>query len=84
MSKLHRLICSAAGLPKAMTVTGCRHGGITELGDAGEADTRALSGHAVLNTTAIYNKASTAKAQRIAAARRRYIEMLGDAEDLLE
>lgn len=73
MSSVHRQICDAAGLPKTMTFTGFRHGGATEIGDAGEADIRPISGHAQLNTTAIYNKVSEAKATRIGLRRREHI-----------
>lgn len=77
MSTVHRAICVAAKLPKAMTFTGFRHGGITELGDAGIDDVRAVSGHKTLAVTAIYNKASEEKARRIAATRRAHVEALG-------
>lgn len=73
MSKIHRQICDAAGLPSEMTFTGFRHGGITELGDAGEDDVRPISGHTELKTTAIYNKMSRQKALRIARKRREHI-----------
>lgn len=77
MSSVHRAICEKAGLPKAMTFTGFRHGGITEIGDAGEADPRAVSGHKTLAVTGIYNKASAEKARRIAVARREHITAVG-------
>lgn len=73
MNKRHRKICAKAGLPKDMTFTGFRHGGITELGNAGIDDTRAISGHAQLQTTAIYNRASQAKAQAAQLARNKYL-----------
>lgn len=73
MNKRHRKICAKAGLPKEMTFTGFRHGGITELGNAGIDDTRAISGHAQLQTTAIYNRASQAKAQAAQLARNKYL-----------
>lgn len=73
MSSVHRQICNVAGLPKTMTFTGFRHGGATEIGDAGEADIRPISGHAQLNTTAIYNKVSEAKAKSIGLRRREHI-----------
>jgi hypothetical protein len=41
MSNVHRKIRDAAGLPKDRTFTRFRHGGITEIGDAGEDDVRA-------------------------------------------
>jgi hypothetical protein len=74
MSSVHRAICVKAGLPKDMTFTGFRHGGITEIGDAGESDVRAVSGHKTLAVTGIYNKASAEKARRIGAARREHIK----------
>ncbi|HEX8382408.1 MAG TPA: tyrosine-type recombinase/integrase [Sphingomonas sp.] len=77
MSTVHRAICVEAKLPKSMTFTGFRHGGITELGDAGVDDVRAVSGHKTLAVTAIYNKASEEKARRIAATRRAHVEALG-------
>jgi len=73
MNKRHRQICEKAGLPKKMTFTGFRHGGITELGDAGVDDVRPISGHTVLNTTAIYNKANRVKAVSAARARLAYL-----------
>ena len=76
MAKLFRRIRDAAGLPKDMTFTGFRHGGLTEIGDSGEADVRAISGHRVLDTTAIYNKVSAEKARRIASARRAHIAVV--------
>lgn len=74
MSSVHREICDKAGLPKNMTFTGFRHGGATEIGNTGEADTRAISGHKLLETTAIYNKANQRKAIQIGRARREYID----------
>lgn len=81
MSTVHRAICDEAGLPKDMTFTGFRHGGITEIGDAGIDDTRAVSGHKTLEVTRIYNKANAEKARRIAAARRAHIAQLGALDD---
>jgi conjugative relaxase-like TrwC/TraI family protein len=81
MSTIHRRICEAAGLPKAMTFTGFRHGGITELGDAGADDVRPISGHKTLNQTRIYNKANAEKGRKIALARRAHIKKLGIEED---
>lgn len=80
MSSVHRQICDAAGLPKDMTFTGFRHGGATEIGDAGETDIRSISGHTKLDTTAIYNKASQEKARRIALKRREHIKAIAPGE----
>jgi integrase len=76
MAKVHRRIRVAAGLPADLRFTSFRHGGLTEIGDSGEADVRAISGHSTLETTRIYNKANVEKAKRIAAARRDHIGRL--------
>lgn len=76
VSSVHRAICEKAGLPKAMTFTGFRHGGITEVGSV-SADVRPISGHATLDVTRIYNKATADKAREIAVARRAHITALG-------
>lgn len=84
MSTVHRQICDAVGLPKDLTFTGFRHGGLTEIGDAGETDMRALSGHTQLSTTLIYNKANETKARLIARRRREHIALIsgtGEADD---
>lgn len=80
MQKLHRKIRIAADLPDGMTFTGFRHGGLTEIGDSGEADVRAISGHATLQVTSIYNKASQEKAKRIAVKRRAHVASNRPAE----
>ena len=71
--KLHKMIRDKAALPKEMTFTGFRHGGITEIGTSGEADVRPISGHATLAVTGIYNKANQEKARRIARVRRKHV-----------
>ncbi|WCT73971.1 hypothetical protein PQ455_01680 [Sphingomonas naphthae] len=76
MAKLHRRIRKKAGLPSDLRFTGFRHGGITEIGDAGEDDVRAVSGHKTLDITAIYNKASEAKGRRIALKRREHVALI--------
>jgi integrase len=81
MQKLHRKIRIAAGLPDGMTFTGFRHGGLTEVGDAGNEDVRAISGHTTLEMTTIYNKANEAKARIIAAKRREHIATLTAGEE---
>ena len=80
MSTVHRKICDAAGLPKDMTFTGFRHGGATELGDAGIEDMRPITGHDLVATTTIYNKANERKARAIALKRREHISLLADLE----
>jgi len=79
MNKRHRKICEKAKLPKGMTFTGFRHGGSTELGDAGVADLRPITGHSQINTTAIYNKISKEKARQAALLRRQYISILSES-----
>jgi integrase len=61
----------AAGLPEHVTMTACRHGGMTELGDAEltEQGVMALSGHRSPAASRLYVKRT--EAQRIAAARKR-------------
>ncbi len=61
--RLFRRIRKAAGLPVEMTLTGFRHGGATELGEAGVDDIRSISGHRTLQQTATYNKATERKAR---------------------
>lgn len=80
MSKIHRSICNAAGLPKNMTFTGFRHGGATELGDAGVEDMRAITGHDLQSTTQIYNKPNERKARAIGLKRREHIALLSELE----
>lgn len=81
MSTNHRRICDAAKLPKEMTFTGFRHGGITEIGGAGEDDVGAVSVHKTLAVTKISNKANAEKVRRIAVARRAHIATLGALND---
>lgn len=72
--RLFKKIRDAAGLPKEMTLTGFRHGGATELGDAGIVDIRPISGHKTLAQTLTYNKATEGKARSAGKARRQHIE----------
>lgn len=80
MSQIHRQICDEAKLPKDLRFTSFRHGGATELGDAGEADIRSISGHTQINTSLLYNKASEAKARRMALRRREHLAWISAAE----
>lgn len=61
----------AAGLPEHVTMTACRHGGMTELGDAEltEQSVMSLSGHRSPEAARGYIKKT--EAQRLAAARKR-------------
>lgn len=68
-----RAIREKAGLPTDFTMTGFRHGGATEMGDAGIYDIRAVSGHRTLQQTATYNKATQEKARAAGTARIRHI-----------
>lgn len=76
MTKLHRRIREKAGLPADLKFTSFRHGGITEIGDSGTDDVRAVSGHSTLEVTRIYNKANQEKARRIATRRREHIAVI--------
>ncbi|TZG24907.1 hypothetical protein [Sphingomonas montanisoli] len=76
MQKLHARIRAKAGLPADLRMTSFRHGGMTEIGDAGVDDMRPVSGHTKLDTTAIYNKASAEKARQIALKRREHVTIL--------
>lgn len=80
MSGVHRMICEAAGLPKKMTFTGFRHGGATELGDAGVEDLRPVTGHDLTSTTKVYNKINERKARAIGLKRREHLALLADLE----
>lgn len=66
-----RRAARAAGLPDWLTLAACRHGGMTELGDAGatEAEVMASSGHRTPDAARLYVKRT--EAQRLAAARKR-------------
>lgn len=66
-----RLAASAAGLPSDLTLAACRHGGLTELGDAEltEQGVMALSGHKDARSARLYVKRT--EHQRLAAASKR-------------
>lgn len=80
MQTLHRRILKKAGLPTDLRFTSFRHGGLTEIGDSGEDDVRAVSGHSTLEVTKIYNKANVAKARRIATRRREHIKAITEGD----
>jgi len=71
-----RKAATKAGLPADLTLAACRHGGMTELGDAEitEQGVMALSGHRTPEASRLYVRCT--EAPRLAAARRRraYIE----------
>jgi hypothetical protein len=60
-----------AGLPKHVTLAACRHGGMTELGDAGltEPQIMSLSAHETPAAARVYVKRT--ELQRMSAARKR-------------
>ncbi|MHB9879150.1 hypothetical protein ACSMXM_05750 [Pacificimonas sp. ICDLI1SI03] len=76
--KQFRSIRDKAGLPKWVTPTSLRHGGATEVGDAGTDDIRPITHHKTLQQTATYNKAGVRKSRIAARKRRDLIE--GDSE----
>ncbi len=71
-----------AGLPAAMTPTGFRHGGATELGDAlvemdvQDPDLRPVTGHATRQMVDVYNKITVRKARKLATARAAFVDRL--------
>lgn len=77
-AKLHRAICVQAGLPLEMSFTGFRHGGSTEMGDAGIDDIRPVTAHDKIETTRIYNKANQEKAERIGLQRRAHVRKVSE------
>lgn len=66
-----RKAARAAKLPDWLTLAACRHGGMTELGDAGatEAEVMASSGHRTPDAARLYVKRTDA--QRLSAAKKR-------------
>jgi hypothetical protein len=81
MRYAHKQIRVKAGLPADLRFTSFRHGGISEIGDAGETDMRAVSGHTTLDITRLYNKANDEKARKIAARRREHITLVTAGDD---
>jgi hypothetical protein len=69
-----REIRDAAGLSDELTLTSFRHGGATELGDAGVEDIRPVSGHATRASADVYDKITTAKSRSAGARRRQFVE----------
>jgi hypothetical protein len=69
---LFRKIARAAGLSDQVTFMGMRHGGLTELGDAGATDREmmSVSGHTTPHMLSVYSR-PTAKAAANAARKRR-------------
>ena len=66
----------AAGLPECFTLEACRHGGMTELGDAAltEQEIMTLSTHATPAAARIYVKRTELQEQAAAAKRRDFVE----------
>ena len=65
-----------AGLAEYVTLDACRHGGMTELGDAelAEQGVMALSGHRTPQAARLYVKRTEHQRQRAAAKRRAWVE----------
>lgn len=70
---------AAAGLPAHVTLEACRHGGMTELGDAGltEQQIMALSFHVTPSAARLYVKRTEAQRLVAARARRAWVEKRG-------
>lgn len=73
---LFRHISDAAGLPKDFRFMGLRHGGLTELGNAGATDQELVShsGHKTRQTLTVYTKPSSAQAANAARKRRAWLK----------
>jgi integrase len=81
-----RQAAAAAGLPATLTLAACRHGGLTELGDAEltEQGVMALSGHKTPGVARLYVKRT--ETQRLAAARKRraWIDSTAESEQKVD
>jgi hypothetical protein len=66
-----RGVMDRAGLPRSITFTSFRHGGMTELGDSGLTDSQimSLSAHKDVQTVQTYNKKTTIKREMAALTR---------------
>ena len=77
-----RAAADDAELPTDLTLAACRHGGMTELGDAEltEQQSMALSGHKDARSHRLYVKRTDQ--QRLAAARKRraWVDLTAEAE----
>jgi len=75
-----RAAARAAKLPEDLTLAACRHGGMTELGDAEltEQGVMALSGHKTPDAARLYQKRT--ETQRASAARKRRAWVARNAE----
>lgn len=71
-----RKAAAAAGLPAWLTLAACRHGGMTETGDAGltEQETMALSLHRTPDASRLYVKRTEAQRLTAAIKRRNHVE----------
>jgi hypothetical protein len=80
MSKIVRKLRDDLGLPATFTLDACRHGGMTELEEAGLTDGqgRALSGHRTQRAYEGYAKRSLERA--LPAAKKRYAHLLATAQ----
>lgn len=70
--KVYRKVRETAGLPAELKFMGLRHGGLTELGDAGATDQELMShsGHKTRGMLTVYTKASSEQAKSAARKRR--------------
>jgi len=71
---LYRDIANAAGLSKELKFMGFRHGGLTELGDAGAThkELQSHSGHKTVQQLEVYTKSTTVQAGNAARKRRAF------------
>ena len=77
-----RLAAKAAGLPDDLTLASCRHGGLTELGDAEltEQGVMSLSGHKTPTAARLYVKRTENQRLAAAAKRRAWADSTTEAE----
>lgn len=78
-ARIFKAVRAQAGLSDELKFRAMRHGGATELGDAGVEDIRSLTGHSQMNITGLYNKANSRKAAVASRKRLLLIEELADA-----
>jgi len=78
-----RRAASKAGLPEWLTLAACRHGGLTELGDAEltESGIIALSGHRTSDAARGYVKRTEAQREAGLLKRRAWVQAVKEEED---
>jgi integrase len=77
-----RKAAMVAGLPASLTLAACRHGGLTELGDAEltEQGVMALSGHKTPQIARLYVKRTVTQRRAAARKRRGWVDLAAEPE----